>query len=120
MFLCALLGWIRESIEDVRLKALADASTAALVGDEQLRKDSNSHLLVVAHHDVRLKSCAGASSGAVMVAGEEVKVDDHVGRAVGLEEKVFDDAGHLTVFWSRRSRDTCEPSCDPRQTRSSS
>lgn len=119
MFLCALLGWIRESIVDARLQALAGASRAALVGDGQLRKDSSSHLHVSAHHAVRPKSCAGVSSGAETAAGEEVKVDGHAGKVAGPEGKVFDDADRPAVSWSRRSQDTCEPSCDPRQNQSS-
>ena len=101
-----------------RLEVVADASTATLVGDEQLQKGGNFHRLAFAPRAERRRSCACASFAEETPAGEEAKLACPAETAVGLEVRGGDDVDLLIVFWFRHLRDTCEPSYAPRRIQS--
>lgn len=93
-------------------KALADASMVGWVGDEQLPKDSSSHLLAVAPRAEHPKSCACASCEAATAAAVEERLACHAATAVDREVRGGDDAGPLVASGFRRSLDTYGP-CAP-------
>ncbi len=78
-------------------------------GDEQLPKDSSSHLLAVAPRAEHPKGCACASCGAAMAAAVEERLACHAATAVDQEVRGGDDVDLPIASVFRRSPDTYGP-----------